>query len=352
MPVTQSVFGKTKDGVEITQYAISNGTVSVKVINFGANIISLELPDKNGALADCVCGYDSLADWESNPTFFGSCIGRVGNRVSNAKFWLDGKQYTLDANNGEASLHGGPSGFHKRVWDAVAINSDNKVVLTYVSADMEEGYPGKLTATVAYSLTDANELVIEYTAATDKTTIVNLTNHSYFNLGGAGGTVLDHEIISPVRAYTPVDAAGIPDGTIATVKGTPFDFGTKTSIGARNADVPGGFYDHNLVVNRAGVKDGDLALVMTVSEPTSGRTVSVTTTEPGCQIYVGGFLDGTNVGREGKGYPKFGGFCLETQKHPDSINQEGFPSIILTPSETMTSKTVYAFGTENKRAKK
>lgn len=352
MPVTSTPFGKTHNGAEITCYEITNGTMTVKVINFGGCIISLQAPDKNGSVDDVTLGYDNLAQWEDNPTYFAAAIGRVGNRVSGAKFWLEGTEYKLAANNGEASLHGGPEGFHKRVWDAVAINSDNKVVMTYVSPDGEEGYPGKLTATVSYQLTDANEVSLEYTATTDKTTIVNLTNHSYFNLAGAAsGDVMNHEILAPIRAYTPVDAAGIPDGTIASVKKTPFDFSIQTAIGARNAEASGGFYDHNLVVNRAGINDGDLALVCTVSEPTSGRVMKVTTTEPGCQLYVGGFLDGSNVGREGKGYVKFGGFCLETQKHPDSINQENFPSIILKPGETMTSKTVYAFSTQNKKAK-
>lgn len=245
-------------------------------------------------------------------------------------------------------MHGGSGGFHKRNWQSEA--TADGVKLTYVSADMEEGFPGELTTTVTYALNADNELSLDYYATTNKKTIVNLTNHTYFNLTGSPGegTHFEHEILSKCRGMTPVGEDLIPTGAIASVVGTPFDFLAQKSIGADIGKVENG-YDHNFCVNRVGVAPGELAHVMMVTEPTSGRTLSVKTTEPGCQLYCGGFLDGSNVGREGKPYPKFGGFCLETQHHPDSVNQPNFESIVLAPGGKYVSKTVYTFGTTGKR---
>lgn len=306
-------------------------------------LISLTTPDRKGELADIVLGYDSLEQWMDNPTFFACLVGRIGNRIAKGKFKIDGKEFQLAINNGENHLHGGPTGFHKRLW-AGEIEGD-KVRLRYVSADMEEGFPGELTVTVWYSLAADGSLEIEYHATTDKPTIVNLTNHSYFNLAGAGsGDILAHEIESPCRAYLPVDEGCIPKGGIASTEGTAFDFSSRIPLGTRMYDADVNGYDHNLCVNRVGKKDGELAEVATVYEPTTGRTLSCSTTEPGCQLYCGGFLDGTNIGREGKPYVRHAGFCLETQKYPDAINQN-FKTTLLRPDEVYSSKTVYTFGT-------
>jgi len=342
--IKSAPFGTTPDGKEVKCFTITNKNgIVVNVIEFGGNIISIETPDKDGKLGHITLGYDNLEQWMENPTYFGSTIGRVGNRIAKGKFSIDGTEYQLATNNGPNHLHGGPDGFHKRVWSGSIVG--DKVQMKYVSADMEEGYPGELSVTVCFSVTDDDTFVLDYHATTTKETIVNLTNHSYFNLNGAGsGTVLDHVVQSNCRAYTVVDGEGIPSGDLATVDGTPFDFTKETSIGDRNAKVSGG-YDHNLVVNRTGIKDGELAKHMTVTAPTTGRRLTVSTTEPGCQIYVGGFLDGSNIGREKKGYVQFGGFCLESQKHPDSVNQSGFPSMALKPDGEYVSKTTYKFET-------
>lgn len=320
----------------------------MKVIEWGAAIVSLRTADRDGAVADIVLGYEKLEPWLENPTYFGATIGRVGNRIAKGKFTLEGVEYTLACNNDANTLHGGPTGFHKRVWSSELVG-DNGVKMSYTSAHMEEGYPGELKASVTFTLNDENELSLEYGATTDQPTIVNLTNHSYFNLGGAGsGDVRAHEIKSPCRFTTPVSDDLIPTGELGSVEGTPFDFREQTSIGARIDEVPGG-YDHNYVVNRVDVADGDLAEVSTVTEPSTGRTLKTCTTEPGCQLYCGGFLDGTNIGREGVGYVKNGGFCLETQHYPDSCNQLNFPQITVTPEAAYASKTVYTFGTTGKR---
>lgn len=350
MPVTTADYGTTPAGEKITEFTLTNGNnVEVKLISYGAIITGIRTPDSEGALADVTLGYSKLEDWMSNPTYFGAIIGRVGNRVAKATFSLDGTEYKLEANNGEHALHGGSGGFHKRAWDA-KVEGANGVSMTYVSADMEEGFPGELTTTVTYTLDEDNEFKINYKATTTKKTIVNLTNHSYFNLAGAGSgsTHFDHEMHMACRGFTPVGSDLIPTGEVSSVAGTPFDFREQKSIGADIAKVENG-YDHNYCVNRVGVAPGHMAHVCTVTEPTSGRTVSVKTTEPGCQFYCGGFLDGTNVGREGKAYPKFGGFCLETQHYPDSINQATFESIVVAPGQTYDSTTAYTFGVSGKR---
>jgi len=349
MTVTTASYGKTPAGEEVTEYTITNGNnVEVKVISFGAIITGVRTPDASGKVDDITLGYNKLEDWLTNPTYFGCAVGRVGNRVANATFSLDGTEYKLEANNDQHALHGGSGGFHKRHWGSAV--EGNGVKLTYVSADMEEGYPGELTTTITYSLGEDNEFGINYKATTTKKTIVNLTNHSYFNLAGAGSgkTHFEHEMHMACRGFTPVGADLIPTGEVSSVEGTPFDFREQKSFGAEIGKVDNG-YDHNYCVNRVGVAPGHLAHVCTVSEPASGRTLAVKTTEPGCQFYCGGFLDGTNVGREGKAYPKYGGFCLETQHYPDSINQATFESIVVAPGQTYDSTTVYTFGVNSKR---
>jgi len=334
--------------IEIKEYTLTNSnSVSVSIISWGATINSLKTADSAGACEDIVLGYDNLESWVKNPTYFGCIVGRVGNRIAKGKFSLDGTDYQCATNNGEHTLHGGPTGFCYRPWASAA--EGEGVKFTYVSEDGEEGYPGKLTASVVYSLSADNELSLAYSGTTDAPTIINLTNHSYFNLGGAdSGTIESHEFESPSRGTTAVGADLIPTGEIASVEGTPFDFRKQTSIGARIAQVENG-YDHNFCVNRVKATDTDMAVCGTWTEPKSGRTMEVSTTEPGFQLYCGGFLDGSNIGRGGKGYPKFGGFCVETQHYPDAINQPNFLPITLRPGEEYTSKTVFKFGVTSKR---
>jgi aldose 1-epimerase len=345
--VEKTSFGTTKDGQAVDLYTLTNANgVVAKVITYGATLTELLVPDRAGALGDVVLGFKTLAGYEQDEPFFGATIGRVGNRIAKGKFKLDGREYTLATNNGPNHLHGGVRGFDKRVWKAQAVPaaSGAAVRLTYVSADMEEGYPGALTATVVYTLTNANEVRLDYTATTDKPTIVNLTNHSYFNLAGEGqGTILDHELTIMADRFTPVDDTLIPTGEIASVRGTVMDFTRSTAIGARIAQVPGaapGGYDHNYVLTHGG---GVLAMSATVREPKSGRSMDVLTTEPGVQFYTGNFLDGTLVGKAGVAYKQHDGFCLETQHFPDSINHPNFPPVVLQPGKTFRSTTVYRF---------
>jgi aldose 1-epimerase len=345
--VEKSSFGTTKDGQPVDLYTLTNAKgVVAKIITYGALLTELHVPDKAGKLADVVLGFATLNRYEGNHPYFGATIGRVANRIANGKFRLGGQEYTLATNNGPNHLHGGLKGFDKRVWKAqpVSVGGVPAVKFTYTSADMEEGYPGALTATVTYTLTHANELRLEYTAVTDKPTIVNLTNHSYFNLAGDGqGTILDHELTIMADRYTPVDDTLIPTGEIASVRGTVMDFNRATAIGARITDVPGpppGGYDHNYVLSHGG---GVLAMSATVREPKSGRVMDVLTSEPGIQLYTGNFLDGTITGKAGVAYQKHFGFCLETQHFPDSINHPNFPPVVLQPGRTFKSTTVYRF---------
>jgi aldose 1-epimerase len=343
-------YGSTADSQRVSLYTLSNSHgIRIAITNYGGIVTSLRLPDSQGRFADVVLGYDSLADYVRDNPYFGALIGRYGNRIARGRFSLDGVEYRLTANDGPHHLHGGLKGFDKVVWAAepYANQSEAGLRLTYTSADGEEGYPGRLTASVTYALTNADELRIEYLAESDRATIVNLTHHSYFNLAGHdSGDILSHELTLYADRFTPVDAGLIPTGELRSVSGTPFDFREPVAIGARiNADDeqlhfgPGG-YDHNFVLS------GDaepLRLAARVHEPGSGRTMEVLTTEPGIQFYSGNFLDGSQIGKGGRAYIHRSGFCLETQHFPDSPNKPQFPSTALRPGERYTSTTIYRF---------
>jgi aldose 1-epimerase len=344
---TQSDFGKLPDGTAIKLFTLTNQSgVQVKITNYGGIVVSLTEPDRKGAMADVVLGFDSLAGYLANAgPHFGALIGRYGNRIGNARFSLNGVEYQLEKNNGANSLHGGARGFDKRVWTPRPL-PDGGLALTYLSKDGEGGYPGNLTVTVTYHLTDANELKIDYAATTDKDTVVNLTNHAYFNLKGAGsGDILGHQVTINADRFTPVDSGLIPTGDLRSVNGTPFDFRKATPIGARIEQNDeqlklGNGYDHNWVLNKSG--DG-LSLAARVEEPESGRVLEVYTTQPGMQFYTSNFLDGSIKGKGGKAYGRRSAFCLETQHFPDSPNKKNFPSTVLKPGQKFASSTVYRF---------
>lgn len=348
--VEKQSFGATADGTAVDLYTLTNAHgVEVRAMTYGGIILSLKVPDRNGQLGDVVLGYDSLDGYLKSSPYFGAIVGRYGNRIAKGNFTVDGEEYTLATNNGPNALHGGIKGFDKVVWGGESFEKGDRVgvVLTYTSPDGEEGYPGTLQARVTYTLTDAGELTFEYHAVTDKATPVNLTQHSYFNLAGEGsGDILGHELMLNASHFTPVDSTLIPTGEIRGVEGTPFDFRTPTAIGARiDADDEqirfGGGYDHNWVLDRDGA-DG-LVLAARVYEPTTGRVMEVTTTEPGVQFYSGNFLDGTLTGKGGHVYGHRSGLCLETQHYPDSPNQPDFPSTILRPGEEHDTRTVFTF---------
>lgn len=349
--ISDAKFDTTIDGKQVKLYHLKGkGNIQVAITNYGAKIVSLLAPDKQGQLADVELGYDNAAQYVSTKErYYGGIVGRYGNRIAKGKFKVDGKEYTLATNNGVNHLHGGKVGFNDVVWDAEQPN-DHTLKLHYVSKDGEEGYPGNLDITLTYELTDSNEVKIDYKATTDKATVVNLTNHSFFNLHGAGnGDINDHIMYINADKFTPVDSTLIPTGKLQAVKGTPMDFTTATKIGERvDADFEqlkfGKGYDHNYVLNKKGK---ELSLAATVEEPSSGRTLEVWTTEPGVQFYGGNFLDGTDKGKEGKSYVHRGAFCLETQHFPDSPNQPTFPSVVLKPGETYTSTCVYKFGVKS-----
>ncbi|PJJ59598.1 aldose epimerase family protein [Hymenobacter chitinivorans] len=344
---TSASFGKTSDGTEVQLYTLTNAHgLKATISTYGGIVTSLLVPDKAGTLGDVVLGFDNVSGYQSPEyqkagPYFGALIGRYGNRIAKGQFTLEGQQYTLAKNNGPNHLHGGLKGFDKVIWQAEPGTSaqGQSLKLTYLSKDGEEGYPGNLRVTVTYTLTTTDELRIDYTATTDKATPVNLTNHSYFNLSaGQSKDVLGHQVRLAADKYTVVDADLIPTGELRAVKGTPFDFTTPHAIGERIAQVPGG-YDHNWVLNQP----TGMHPAATVHEPTSGRTMTVTTTEPGIQFYTGNFLAGTLTGKGGTVYGKHAGFCLETQHFPDSPNQPTFPSTTLQPGQTLQSTTSYRF---------
>ena len=344
--VKKQAFGTMPDGTAVELYTLTNARgMQAEITTYGGAVVSLTAPDRAGKFADVVMGMDSLEGYRGQSKYFGALVGRYGNRIAHAKFTLEGKTYALPKNDGANTLHGGLKGFDKHVWKA-APGEGASLELTYLSKDGEEGFPGNLSAKVVYTLTDNNELKIEYTATTDKPTVLNLTNHSYFNLAGpGGGDVLQHEVQIDADRFTPVDAGLIPTGELRAVKGTPFDFTKPTAIGARIGQSDeqlklGNGYDHNFILNKG---NGGLTRAAVVHEPKTGRVLEVLTTEPAVQFYTGNFLDGKDRGKGGKVYAFRGAFCMETQHYPDSPNHPAFPTSELKPGATYHTVTVFRF---------
>ena len=353
--ISHEPFGEV-NGEEVTLYTLTNENgMTARIMDYGAVVQSLVVPDSKGNMEDVVLGFDNLDQYVEKSPYFGAVVGRYANRIANGKFTLDGKTYELPINNKPGgmpcSLHGGNKGFDSVVWDAEKVEAEDAagVELHYLSEDGEQGYPGNLKVTVTYWLTNDDELRVEYKATTDKATPINLSNHSYFNLAGEGdGKILDHKLTLNASHFTPVNKGLIPTGEIAPVEGTPFDFTEPHKIGARiDADHKqielGGGYDHNFVLDH---EKGELGLAARVVEPDSGRVMKVYTDQPGVQFYTGNFLDGSLVGKTGEKYVKRGAFCLETQHYPDSPNHPDFPSTILRPDEKFESTTVFKFSAE------
>jgi aldose 1-epimerase len=343
--ITQKPFGSTKDGIAVQLFTLKNANgVEVSITNYGGTITRFIAPDRNGKMGDVVLGLNNVSEYEKITTYFGALIGRYGNRIAKAKFSIDGKNYPLVNNDGPNHLHGGPKGFDKVVWTAKPIpGAEPKLELVYLSKDGEEGYPGNLNVKAVYTLTKDNAIRLDFTATTDKATVVNLTQHSYFNLAGKGD-ILGHEVYINASRFTPVDKTLIPTGELRSVKGTPFDFTKPTAIGARIKQDDeqlkfGGGYDHNWVIDQA--KPGELTLAARVTDAGSGRVLEVLTTEPGVQFYCGNFLDGSIIGKEGVAYQHRTGFCFEPQHYPDSPNQAGFPSVVLRPGQTYSNTIIY-----------
>jgi aldose 1-epimerase len=351
--VKKEPFGKTADGTAVDLYTLTNANgVEARIMTYGGIVVSLKVPDRNGKLDDVVLGYDNLDGYlKNNGPYMGALIGRYANRIAKGKFSLNGTEYHLAVNNGENHLHGGIKGFDKVVWTVLPWNKQNGpgIKLSYLSKDGEEGYPGNLRAIVMYTLTDANELKIDYNASSDKPTVVNLTSHSYFNLAGQGnGDILKTQLFVNADRFTPTDAGSIPTGELRPVRGTPFDFTKPVEIGARiDQDDQqlkfGHGYDHNFVLNKQGKR---MTLAARAYEATSGRVMQVYTTEPGVQLYAGNFLDGSITGKDGKVYQRHYGFCLEAQHFPDSPNQSKFPSVVLAPGQAYWQTTIYKFSTK------
>lgn len=345
--MARDTFG-TVNKTAIERFTLKNANgVTVQAITYGGIITSITTPARNGATADIVLGFDSIDGYLKDHPFFGAIIGRYGNRIAKGRFTLDGQTYKLATNNGANHLHGGVRGFDKQVWQAEPLAGKNGVAFTRTSPDGEEGYPGTLAVRVSYELTDSNQLIVEYRATTDKATPVNLTQHSYFNLAGDGsGDIMGQTLMLNADRFTPVDGTLIPTGEIAGVEGTPFDFRQPTTIGARIKQPHpqlkhGQGYDHNWVLNR---RSEGLQMAAIAMDPVSGRTLEITTTEPGIQFYAGNFLDGTLTGKGGHVYKHRAGFCLETQHFPDSPNQPNFPSTVLQPGQEYKTSTVFTFG--------
>lgn len=342
--ISERPFGITKSGETISEFTLTNpGGISVSVLSWGGVVRSITAPDSKGKNADVVLGFDSLAPYEERHPYFGTITGRYANRIAQGSFTLDGNTYTLAKNNGPNHLHGGIIGFDRKAWTTSTSSTSDSVtlILSYVSKDGEEGYPGEVDTRVIYTLFSDNSLSIEYTATTTKATPINLTNHSYFNLAGHdSGDVLRHTLTIEADRYVPVDETSIPLGPLASLERTPFDFRSPHPIGERIAMVGIG-YDHTYVLSNA---PRPLHFAARAEDPSSGRYVEIHTTEPGVQLYTGNYLDGSVKGKGGAAYHKHAGFCLETQHFPDSPNQPSYPSTILRPGETYTSKTVMSFG--------
>ncbi len=351
MNIEKEFFGKV-DGGRADIYTLTNdNNMAIQITNYGGIITSIKTPDKNGNIDDVALGFNTLDEYVNDSPYFGCITGRYANRIKHGKFTLNNKEYTLAQNNDGSHLHGGLKGFDKVIWDVEEITSDNSVglLLKYRSQDGEEGYPGTLSTELTYTLTNKNELKIDYAATTDAPTILNLTNHTYFNLAGEGsGSILNHVMMINADNITHVDETVIPTGALLDVTDTPMDFRTPTPLGTRVDDDFdqlnfGGGYDHNYIVN--GQPD-TLRLASVVSEPTTGRTMETLTTQPAVQLYIGNFLDGTLTGKKGSAYNKRDGFCLETQHYPDSPNKPEFPTTTLNPGETYNETTIYKFATE------
>jgi aldose 1-epimerase len=344
--IEKAIFGKTSEGETVDIFTLTNGKgIKARVTNYGGIVTELHVPDRNGHVADVVLGFDNLERYLKGHPHFGSITGRFANRICKGKFQLNGKPYSLAINNGPNHLHGGLRGIDKRIWRSEPAKSGLSLKLAYDSPDGEEGYPGNLRIEVTYSVTEENEFIIEYSATTDRSTPINLTNHSYFNLAGAGaGEILEHELRLNCDFFTPVDEVSIPTGEIRSVEGTLMDFRTAKRIGRDFGQIKGspGGYDHNYVIKKSWV--GELAMAAECNDQVSGRTMSVFTTEPGVQLYTANYLDGSIAGKGGKVYRKNSAFCLECQHFPDSVNHPHFPSVILNPGETYNQRTVHRFG--------
>jgi aldose 1-epimerase len=349
--ITEAPYGADSSGAAVTLYTLRNANgAQATICNYGGLVTSLMMPDKAGNFGDVVLGYDNVAAYVKDTPYFGALIGRYGNRIAKGKFTLDGKEYTLATNNVPNSLHGGVKGFDKVMWTGKAVQTADgpSLELTYVSKDGEEGYPGNLSVKAVYTLTEDNSLKLQYTATTDKATVVNLTHHSYFNLAGKGDN-LSHSVMIAADKFTPVDSTLIPTGELKPVDGTPFDFRTPTTIGARIGQDDeqlkfGKGYDHNWVINKP---MGQMGLMARVTEPTSGRVLEVSSDEPGLQFYSGNFLDGTQTGKGGWVYQFRNAFCMEPQHYPDSPNHPSFPSVVLKPGETFHNTIIYKFSVQN-----
>jgi len=347
--MTRDKFGSPINGKQVEKFTLTNTKgMQVVLTNYGATLVSLRAPDRKGKFADVVLGYDNVEGYANGTAFLGAIVGRYGNRIAKGKFSLEGKQYTLAINNPPNHLHGGPHGFSTVVWTPQVLPGNTGVIFTYLSKDGEEDYPGNLSVEVTYTLTDQNELRIDYSATTDKETVINLTNHAYFNLAGEGsGNILKHELKLNASRFTPIDPTSIPLGELRAVAGTPFDFTRSTAIGARidakDEQLKNGIgYDHNFVLDRKGPGMIEAAEVY---EATSGRVLTVLTKEPGVQFYSGNFLNDKTKGKGGKTYGYRSGFCLETQHFPDSPNQPKFPSTVLKPGQKYQTTTIYKFTT-------